>query len=89
MLTALPRGMASIAAQAGAPLDLAAKYSASQANLTSEINYRTLARLAEHSLPKIRNCVEFIVIAAFPLMLLLMVAAGSAAGAVFGRFSCC
>lgn len=82
MLTALPRGMASIAAQAGAPLDLAAKYSASQANLTSEINYRTLARLAEHS----RNCVEFIVIAAFPLMLLLMVAAGSAAGAVFRSF---
>ena len=78
--------MASIAAQAGAPLDLAAKYSASQANLTSEINYRTLARLAEHSLPKIRNCVEFIVIAAFPLMLLLMVAAGSAAGAVFRSF---
>lgn len=86
MLTALPRGMASIAAQAGAPLDLAAKYSASQANLTSEINYRTLARLAEHSLPKIRNCVEFIVIAAFPLMLLLMVAAGSAAGEVFRSF---
>ena len=86
MLTALPRGMASIAAQASAPLDLAAKYSASQANLTSEINYRTLARLAEHSLPKIRNCVEFIVIAAFPLMLLLMVAAGSAAGAVFRSF---
>ena len=86
MLTALPRGMASIAAQAGAPLDLAAKYSASQANLTSEINYRTLARLAEHSLPKIRNCVEFIVIAAFPLMLLLMVATGSAAGAVFRSF---
>lgn len=86
MLTALPRGMASIAAQAGAPLDLAAKYSASQANLTSEINYRTLARLAEHSLPKIRNCIEFIVIAAFPLMLLLMVAAGSAAGAVFRSF---
>ncbi|WP_305131461.1 conjugal transfer protein TraG N-terminal domain-containing protein [Parasutterella excrementihominis] len=86
MLTALPRGMASIAAQAGAPLDLVAKYSASQANLTSEINYRTLARLAEHSLPKIRNCVEFIVIAAFPLMLLLMVAAGSAAGAVFRSF---
>ena len=86
MLTALPRGMASIAAQAGAPLDLAAKYSASQANLTSEINYRTLARLAEHSLPKIRNCVEFIVIAVFPLMLLLMVAAGSAAGAVFRSF---
>ena len=86
MLTALPRGMASIAAQAGAPLDLAAKYSASQVNLTSEINYRTLARLAEHSLPKIRNCVEFIVIAAFPLMLLLMVAAGSAAGAVFRSF---
>ena len=86
MLTALPRGMASIAAQAGAPLDLAAKYSASQANLTSEINYRTLARLAEHSLPKIRNCVEFIVIAAFPLMLLLMVAAGSAADAVVRSF---
>lgn len=86
MLTALPGGMASIAAQAGAPLDLAAKYSVSQANLTSEINYRTLARLAEHSLPKIRNCVEFIVIAAFPLMLLLMVAAGSAAGAVFRSF---
>lgn len=86
MLTALPRGMASIAAQGGAPLDLAAKYSASQVNLTSEINYRTLARLAEHSLPKIRNCVEFIVIAAFPLMLLLMVAAGSAASAVFRSF---
>lgn len=50
------------------------------------INYRTLAKLAEQSLPKIRNCVEFIVIAAFPLMLVLMIAAGSAAGVVFRSF---
>lgn len=86
MLSSLPRGLASIAEQSGAPLDIAVKYASSQANLASEINYRTLARLAEHSLPKIRNCVEFIVIAAFPFMLLLMIAAGSAAGTVFRSF---
>lgn len=86
MLSALPRGLESIARQAGAPLDLAVKFSSASANLSSEINYRTLAKLAEQSLPKIRNCVEFIVIAAFPLMLVLMIAAGSAAGVVFRSF---
>ncbi|WP_290432804.1 conjugal transfer protein TraG N-terminal domain-containing protein [uncultured Parasutterella sp.] len=86
MLSALPRGLESIARQAGAPLDLAVKFSSASATLSSEINYRTLAKLAEQSLPKIRNCVEFIVIAAFPLMLVLMIAAGSAAGVVFRSF---
>lgn len=86
MLSALPRGLESIARQAGAPLDLAVKFSSASANLSSEINYRTLAKLAEQSLPKIRNCVEFIVIAAFPLMLVLMIAAGSAAAVVFRSF---
>lgn len=86
MLSALPRGLESIARQAGAPLDLAVKYSSASANLSSEINYRTLAKLAEQSLPKIRNCVEFIVIAAFPLMLVLMIATGSAATVVFRSF---
>ena len=86
MLSALPRGLESIARQAGAPLDLAVKFSSASANLSSEINYRTLGKLAEQSLPKIRNCVEFIVIAAFPLMLVLMIAAGSAAGVVFRSF---
>ena len=86
MLTSIPSGLASVAAQAGAPLDLAVKFSSSSANLSSEINYRTLAKLAEQSLPKIRNCVEFIVIAAFPLMLVLMVGAGPAAGTIFRSF---
>lgn len=86
LLTSLPKGLSSIAEQAGAPLEVAAAFAASQSNLASELNYRTLARLAEHSLPKIRNCVEFIVIAAFPFMLILMVAAGCAAGSVFRSF---
>lgn len=86
MLTALPEGMASIARQAGAPLDLATKYATSQANLASEVNYRTLSLLAQNSLPKIRNCVEFIVIAAFPLMLVLILAAGSNAGVIVRCF---
>lgn len=86
MLTSLPKGLAGAAAQASAPLDLAVKLSASGANLTGEINYRTLAKIAEQSLPKIRNAVEFIVIAAFPLSALLMVAAGTAAGPLFRSF---
>lgn len=86
LLSSLPKGLSSIAEQAGAPLEVASKFASAQANLASELNYRTLARLAEHSLPKIRNCVEFVIIGAFPFMLILMVAAGSAAGTVFRSF---
>ena len=54
--------------------------SRAQGNLASEINYRTMASIARDALPKIRNAVEFVVIALFPVLALLSLASGAAAG---------
>ncbi len=86
MLQAVPEGIASAAKQSGAPLQMAVNLAKAQGNLAAEINYRTMSEIAKESLPKIRNCVEFVIIAAFPLVLLLVLAAGSSAGMIFRSF---
>ncbi|MCD8339371.1 MAG: conjugal transfer protein TraG N-terminal domain-containing protein [Burkholderiales bacterium] len=86
MLQAVPEGLASLAKQSGAPLQLAVNLSKAQGNLASEINYRTMAEIAKDALPKIRNCVEFIIIASFPLVVVMLLASGSAAGTIFRSY---
>ena len=53
-----------------------------QGNLASEINYRTMAKIAQDALPKIRNALEFIVIGAFPVIVLMALVSGSAMGSI-------
>lgn len=82
-LLKFPRAMraaASFTARADAPVALAVALSRTQGNLASEINYRTMASIARDALPKIRNAVEFVVIALFPVLALLFLASGAAAG---------
>ena len=51
-----------------------------QAELTTNLNYIAMARVAERAAPGIRNVVEIICYAVFPLVLLLLVIAGEHAG---------
>lgn len=79
MLSALPETMLSSAAKAGkAPLTTGVAIARAQGNLASEINYRALADMAKSALPKIRNILEFVVIALFPIVFVLIVGMGTA-----------
>lgn len=80
LLASLPAAASSFTARADAPAALAVALSRTQGNLASEINYRTMASIARDALPKIRNAVEFVVIALFPVLALLSLASGAAAG---------
>lgn len=80
LLASLPTAASSFTARADAPVALAVALSRAQGNLASEINYRTMASIARDALPKIRNAVEFVVIALFPVLALLSLASGAAAG---------
>lgn len=80
LLASLPAAASSFTARADAPAALAVALSRAQGNLASEINYRTMASIARDALPKIRNAVEFVVIALFPVLVLLSLASGAAAG---------
>ncbi len=45
-------------------------------NLSAAINYRAMPQIAQDALPKLRNSVEMLVIAAFPIMVVIMLVAG-------------
>jgi conjugal transfer mating pair stabilization protein TraG len=53
-----------------------------QVEATTNINYITMARVAERAAPGIRNVVEIICYAVFPIVILLLVIAGEHAGKV-------
>lgn len=85
MLEAIPNGI-TLAGASAEPLALAVNMSAAQANVSSVINYRTMANMAKNFLPSIRNAIEFVVIAAFPLIVLMVLAAGHRGGLVLKGF---
>lgn len=85
MLEAIPNGI-TLAGASAEPLALAVNMSAAQANVASVINYRTMANMAKNFLPSIRNAIEFVVIAAFPLIVLMVLAAGHRGGLVLKGF---
>lgn len=83
MLSALPEAMLSSAAKAGkAPLTTGVAIARAQGNLASEINYRALSEMAKSALPKVRNVLEFVVIALFPIVFVIMVGMGLAGMAI-------
>lgn len=77
MLTALPKVMSGHAVTVAGPAAMASTLARAQGNLAGEINYRTMAKMAEDALPKIRNALEFVVIAMFPVVALIAMVSGS------------
>lgn len=77
LLTALPKVMSGHAVTVAGPAAMASTLTRAQGNLAGEINYRTMAKMAEDALPKIRNALEFVVIAMFPVVALIALVSGS------------
>lgn len=77
MLTALPKVMSGHAVTVAGPAAMASTLARAQGNLAGEINYRTMAKMAEDALPKIRNALEFVVIAMFPVVSLIALVSGT------------
>lgn len=86
LLNAIPEGVRLTADRAGTPLAAAVQISKAQGNMASEISYRTMASLAASFLPKFRNILEFILIAASPFVFLTMVLMGLDGGKVFRMY---
>lgn len=77
MLAALPKVMSGHAVNVAGPAAMASTLARVQGNLAGEINYRTMAKMAEDALPKIRNALEFVVIAMFPVVALIALVSGT------------
>lgn len=77
MLTALPKVMSGHAVNVAGLAAMASTLARAQGNLAGEINYRTMAKMAEDALPKIRNALEFVVIAMFPVVALIALVSGT------------
>lgn len=75
-MNTLGEDIANVAALANHPLSMASNLAKSQGNLASEINYRTMAQIAKDALPKVRNALEFVILASFPLVFIMMIALG-------------
>lgn len=75
-----------VAALAGHPLATATALAKAQGNLSSEINYRTMAEIAKDALPKVRNSLEFIILASFPLVFIMVLAVGHMAGQILRSY---
>lgn len=79
-MNTIPKDLNSVAALSEQPLAIATAMAHAQGNLASEINYRTMAKIAEDALPKVRNALEFVIIACFPLLFIMILASGHRAG---------
>lgn len=75
-----------VAALAGHPLATATALAKAQGNLSSEINYRTMAEIAKDALPKVRNSLEFIILASFPLIFVMVLTSGHMAGTILRSY---
>lgn len=56
------------------------------ANVSSEINYRTMAIIAENALPKLRTGIEAMTLAIFPALVLIVIVTGHRAGLVIKSY---
>lgn len=87
LMTEIPKGLADYAGTSAASSGAAAfaasiELSKAQAHLSTEISFRTMGELVKVYLPKLRNLLEAVLIAAFPLVFLVLVGLGSQGGAV-------
>ena len=85
-MNTLQNDIDNVAALAGHPLATATALAKAQGNLSSEINYRTMAEIAKDALPKVRNSLEFIILASFPLVFIMVLAVGHMAGTILRSY---
>ena len=86
MANTLTQGVQSVAAAAKHPLALSTALSHAQGNLAGEINYRTMAKIAQEALPKVRNSLEFVILGSFPLLFVMIIASGHRAGMILRSY---
>lgn len=83
MLNDAPSGIASMMNDpAAAQIALGASAATSSANTA----YAVMAKLAQETLPVIRNAIELVIIGVFPIILLLIIIAGSKGGIVLRSY---
>jgi len=56
------------------------------ASASANSSYRTMAKIAESSMPLIRNAIHIVILALFPIVMLLIVVAGSKGGVVLKTY---
>lgn len=86
VLNAFTNSQATIAAMNNDPQATRISFAVTSAEQSSAISYRAMAEVAQAALPKLRNAVELITYAIFPVVFLLIIAAGSKAGFVLKSY---
>lgn len=69
------------------PSAVAIAVAAQQAEATSNTTYAAMAKVAESAMPKIRNIIELILYALFPIIVLFVMVAGAQAGTVLKLYA--
>lgn len=59
----------------------------SMSEQASTVSYAAMAKVAEGALPKLRNAVELLVLAAFPIVFVLIILAGAKAGVILKSYA--
>lgn len=85
-MNTLDDDLSQVAALSKNPLAVATKLAKAQGNLASELNYRTMSQIAQDALPKVRNALQFVILAAFPLILIMVVATGHMAASILRNY---
>ena len=60
--------------------------STAMASASANSSYRTMAKIAESSMPLIRNAIHIVILALFPIVMLLIIMAGSKGGLVLKTY---
>ena len=60
--------------------------STAMASASANSSYRTMAKIAESSMPLIRNAIHIVILALFPIVMLLIIMAGSRGGLVLKTY---
>ncbi|MEQ1591425.1 MAG: conjugal transfer protein TraG N-terminal domain-containing protein [Thiobacillaceae bacterium] len=60
--------------------------STAMASASANSSYRTMAKIAESSMPLIRNAIHIVILALFPIVMLLIIVAGSKGGLVLRTY---
>lgn len=85
-MNTLDDDLSQVAALSKNPLAVATKLAKAQGNLASELNYQTMSQIAQDALPKVRNALQFVIMAAFPLILIMVVATGHMAASILRNY---
>lgn len=81
MINLMDSAGAVIGQQLNDPSSVSIALAQAQAEATANSSYATMAKVAESAMPKIRNVIEVVIYATFPIIMLIILVAGHRAGA--------